>query len=127
MSQRQVDVLVFDGCPNVDVTLERVQAAITNASISAAVRVVGDEEAKRLRFLGSPTVRIDGSDIDPTAADRSDFGLQCRVYAVGGHLDGAPPTDWILSALRGEPHRADASASAPHGDCCAGEKGRGTS
>ena len=122
-SKRHVEVLVFDGCPNVDVTVERARAAITKANIPADVRVVrveSDEDAKRLHFLGSPSVRVDGVDIEPSATSRDDFGLQCRVYTVGSRLEGAPPTDWIASALRGESHRDDATAPAPaaHGGCC---------
>lgn len=105
MSEKCVELLVFDGCPNVDATLERVHAAIREANVGASVRVVlvaSDEQAQRLRFLGSPTVRVGGADVDPSAEDRVHFGLQCRVYSVRGRLDGAPPVDWIVSALRGE-------------------------
>ena len=121
MSTKRVEVLVFDGCPNIDVTLERARAAVTSAGVSADVRVVrieSDEEARRLRFLGSPTVRVDGVDIDATAMDRNDFGLQCRIYAVGGRLEGAPPAEWILAALRGE-IPADGAAAPRASACCA--------
>jgi hypothetical protein len=61
--------------------------------------VESEEDAKRLRFVGSPTVRVDGADVEPAAAAREDFALQCRVYQVDGRLEGAPPTSWIASAL----------------------------
>ena len=119
MSERLVEVLVLDGCPNIDVTLERARAAVASANVSAEVRLVhveSDQEAKHLRFLGSPSVRIDGADVDPTAQDRDDFALQCRVYSVGGRLVGAPPSEWISSALRNEAlHDA---APAPGQECC---------
>lgn len=105
MRKRDVEVLVFDGCPNVDVALERARAAVASANVPAEVRLVrvqNDDEAMRLRFLGSPTVRVDGVDIDPSAEGRDHFGLQCRLYSVGDRLEGAPPTDWIASALRNE-------------------------
>jgi hypothetical protein len=105
MSDRRVEVLVFEGCPNVDVALGRARAAALAAGVGADVRLVlvqSDEDAHRLRFLGSPSVRVDGVDVDPSAAARDDFGLQCRVYASDGRLQGAPPVEWIASALRGE-------------------------
>lgn len=126
MNARHVEVMVFDGCPNIDVALERARAAVTSANVQADVRVVrveSDEEARRLRFLGSPTVRVDGADIDPTAIGRDDFGLQCRIYSVGGRLEGAPPAEWIVSALRGEVPQG--GAAPPQGSaCCAPPEGR---
>jgi hypothetical protein len=122
MSERQVEVLVFDGCPNVDATLASARAAVQSENVRANVRLVrvgSDEEARHLRFLGSPTVRVDGVDVDGTAERRDDYGLQCRLYTVGGRLQGAPPADWIASALRGEAaHPADSS---PPTSCACGE------
>ena len=103
MRIREVEVLVFDGCPSVDVALDRARAAVATANVPADIRLVrvqDDGEAKRLRFLGSPTVRVDGVDIDPSIEDYDHFGLQCRLYSVGGRLEGAPPVEWIASALR---------------------------
>ena len=133
MIEKRVEVLVFDGCPNIDVALERARAAVSDSKVPASVHLVhveSDEEAQRQRFLGSPTVRVDGRDIDPSATHRDDFGMQCRVYSVGGRLDGAPPADWIASALRGEaPRGADAAAfvrgaaGGRGGGCCAPSEG----
>lgn len=103
MSERRVELLAFDGCPNTAVALERVRLAIDETKVAARVEVVSvesEEDAKRLQFLGSPTVRVDGADIDPTAGSRHDYGLRCRVYPVGTKLEGAPPLDWFVSALR---------------------------
>lgn len=103
MSGRRVEVLVFEGCPNVEAALERAREATVAARVHADVRLVlvgSDDEARRLRFLGSPSVHVDGVDVDPSAAEREDFGLQCRVYAIDGRMEGAPPVDWITVALR---------------------------
>jgi hypothetical protein len=105
MKVRSVEVLAFEGCPNVDAALDGARAAIGLANVEAEVRLVlveSDESARRLRFLGSPSVHVDGIDVEPSAATREDYGLQCRVYAVGGRMQGAPPTEWIAAALRGE-------------------------
>ena len=120
---RKVEVLVFEGCPNVETTLAQVRAAVAATSEPAdvsVVRIESSEAAARLRFLGSPTVRVDGIDVDSSAGAREDYGLQCRVYSIGGRLRGAPPAEWIASALRGDaPHDA---ASAPRPGCsCSSE------
>jgi hypothetical protein len=121
MTERLLEVLVFDGCPNVDATLARARAAIESSNMPAElrlVRVASDDEARRLRFLGSPTVRVDGVDVDRTAKRRDDFGLQCRIYSVSGRLESAPPEEWIAAALRGDAHDDAAPVSAARGGCC---------
>lgn len=96
-----VEVLFFDGCPNIEVAAKHARDAIARAGVDAEVRLVRVEgDASRLRFLGSPTVRVDGRDVDDTASARTDFGFQCRVYSIDGRLVGAPPVAWIEAALR---------------------------
>jgi len=62
-------------------------------------RVESPEAADRERFLGSPTVRIDGEDVDPTASERDDFGIKCRLYRSPGGASRTPPGPWITTAL----------------------------
>lgn len=127
MSIRVVDVLFFDGCPNVDDAVERVRSAAAAANLPDVdvrlVRVETEEEAARTGFLGSPSVRVDGVDVELAARARADFALQCRVYPKeGGGLDGAPPVEWIRAALLGRdvaPTEPDAKAGAGAPDCCA--------
>ena len=119
MNERCIEVLFFDGCPKVDVAVDRARAALKATGVPAnvtVVRVRDDDEARRLRFLGSPTVRVDGEDVDPTAPARNDFGMQCRIYTVQGRPEGAPPADWIESALRDETTSVEVPSSAP--DSC---------
>jgi hypothetical protein len=52
------------------------------------------------RFLGSPTLRIDGHDVDPAAANRHDYGLSCRLYPTGEGVRRTPPDTWIVDTLR---------------------------
>jgi hypothetical protein len=104
MRTRQVEVLVFEGCTNLEPALEHAREALTHANVLADLRVVrleSDDDAQRLRFLGSPTVRVDGVDVEPASLRREDFGLQCRVYEVAGRYQETPPTDWIAAALCG--------------------------
>jgi hypothetical protein len=61
--------------------------------------VVDGVQAERERFLGSPTVLIEGRDVDPRAGQRDDYGLKCRIYQTASGLAGLPPDEWILAAL----------------------------
>jgi hypothetical protein len=64
------------------------------------VRRVGTPgAADAQRFLGSPTVRVDGVDIDPRAAERVDFGVKCRIYRSDHGQSPLPPEEWIAAAL----------------------------
>ena len=63
----KIEVLIIDGCPNVRVTVDRLKAVLRDYGLNLTITVinVGDEKtANELRFLGSPTVRIDGMDIE---------------------------------------------------------------
>jgi DNA-binding transcriptional MerR regulator len=67
-------------------------------------------EAARLRFLGSPTIRVNGVDIDPVARSSTEYGLKCRVYRAGERFVGVPPRELLEHAIQ----------EARNGqDCCA--------
>ncbi len=115
-------MLYFDGCPNHEALLESLREAVRSSGVDAdieLVRVEDDAAAERERFLGSPTVRVDGEDIEPGAGARADFGLKCRLFATPGGLRGVPPDEWILAALlrgtRSPPDRLPRSRSGADG------------
>jgi hypothetical protein len=68
------------------------------------VNVLDDAAAEQQRFLGSPTLRVDGRDVEPGAELRTDFGLKCRLYRTEEGFAGIPPDQWVLDAL-GRPIR----------------------
>ena len=101
---KQIDILYFEGCPGWRPAEDRVRQVVREAGLDDAVSVrlvpiETDQEAQAHRFVGSPTVRIDGHDVDPAAAHLTAFGLQCRLYQSNGRLDGVPPADLIRAAL----------------------------
>jgi hypothetical protein len=99
----KVEVLYFDGCPNHESLLPRLRELLSSAGASTDIELVRVEDAdaaERERFLGSPTVRIDGEDVEPGADQRTDFGLKCRLFATPDGLRGMPADEWMLSALR---------------------------
>ena len=65
------------------------------------VAVNTDEEAERLRFPGSPTIRADGRDLFP-APEREDWRLGCRIYATPEGLKGSPTAEMLREALTNE-------------------------
>jgi hypothetical protein len=102
-----VELLYFDGCPSHEAFLPRLRELLAQAGAGVAVeqrRVESDAAAQRERFLGSPTLRVEGADVDPGAGDRTGYGLKCRLYPTSEGLRGAPPDEWVLSALRRAGH-----------------------
>src|SRR3954447_26407485 len=99
----RIELLYFDGCPSHEAFLPRRQAMLAQAEVDVAVeqrRVESEEAAEREQFLGSPTLRVDGVDLDPGTGGRTDYGLKCRLYLTDDGLRGAPPDEWVLAALR---------------------------
>lgn len=96
-----VELLYFDGCPGIERVLPVVGplAEAANARV-VQTRVETSQEAEAQRFLGSPTVRVDGVDVEPGAEERDDFGLKCRLYRTGHGLEGVPDADWVRDTLR---------------------------
>ena len=98
----RIEVRYFEGCPNQERLIARLEPLLGRESITAEVvmREIHDaDEAERERFPGSPSVRVDGHDIDPGAAERTDYGMKCRVYRTADGLGGLPPDEWLLRAL----------------------------
>ena len=111
-----VEILYFDGCPNhskVHSLVERVAGELGMEPRVRLVNVPDADAAERLRFLGSPTVRVDGRDVEPDAERRSDFALSCRVYRTERGVSGEPAEGWIRDALTrpvGSASREEATA-----------------
>ncbi len=109
-----MELLYFDGCPSHEALLPRLEAILAEEGLGVSIvlrRVADADTAVLERFLGSPTVRIDGIDVDPAASARTDFGLKCRLYLVGGAYRPFPPDEWIRSRLQrtGEANAATSS------------------
>lgn len=92
-----IEVLYTPGCPNYQPTVERVKKVLASESVASrvsAVPVKTEAEAKSLLFPGSPTVRVNGRDIEPTPTIHP--GLACRLYANGS---GVPPEGVVRAAI----------------------------
>jgi hypothetical protein len=96
-----IEVLYFDGCPGSERLLplvRRLSAERGAQLIERRIETPDDAEAQR--FLGSPTVRVDGMDVEPGAQNRTDFGFKCRLYrtAESGRSQ-LPAQQWLRDAI----------------------------
>jgi len=74
----QVQILYSEGCEHTPRTVSRVRSVAEEMGINIDLQMIlveSEAEAKRLKFLGSPTVRINGRDIDPNARSHGIAGL----------------------------------------------------
>lgn len=76
-----VEVLVVPGCPGAQLALARVQEAAESLGVHTNMRLLTverDQDAAALGFVGSPTVRVNGADVEDVAG--RPVGLSCRLY-----------------------------------------------
>lgn len=107
----RVELLYFEGCPSYQAFLPRLRELLTSAGVAGAVqlrRIESDADATAARFLGSPTVRVEGVDVEPGADRRDDFGMKCRLYRTPDGLSGTPAEQWVIDALATGPDDAAA-------------------
>jgi copper chaperone CopZ len=99
-ARMRIEVLYFQGCPNHAPTVTLVSQVLAQLGVHAPVReveVLTSDDAHRLRFLGSPSVRVNGMDIESEARHRTDFALSCRMYDGVG----VPPRRLVEAAIKG--------------------------
>jgi hypothetical protein len=102
MRRPRVEILYFEGCPSHEparAMVERIAEQLRFEPEIALVEVADPESAIELRFLGSPTVRVDGRDVEPGVDDRRDFSFSCRLYRGERGAAEQPDESWVREAL----------------------------
>jgi hypothetical protein len=98
-----LDLLYLAGCPNHDLAVELVCSVLEAEGLNAEVRQIlirNDDDARRHGFPGSPTVRVNGRDIEDVPIQQLGIGFACRTYLVEGKSQGLPPRSWLEQAVR---------------------------
>jgi hypothetical protein len=99
----KVELLFFDGCPSHERLLPSLRELAAEHGAELEQRHIRTlDEAEEARFLGSPSVRINGVDVESGVGERTDFGLKCRLYRSLDGQSGLPPREWTEHALREE-------------------------
>ena len=97
-----VQLFYFDHCQSYRHALDNLREALRQESPAAEVEMVpvtSDADAKVKRFIGSPTIRVDGVDLDGPEAESLGYGFGCRVYREDGQTAGWPSVARIIRAL----------------------------
>lgn len=97
----RIEILSVPGCPNHARAVELVRQALSSEKTRAEIVEIVVEDngaAARLGFPGSPTIRINGRDIEP-AASQTQFALRCRLYG-NPENPGVPRENSVVRAIR---------------------------
>ena len=98
-----IELLWWRECPSWERTLADLREAVTAAGLDPGsiedLQVDSGAAAERERFVGSPTIRIDGEDIQPPG-DEEPLGLSCRIYRLrDGRVSPTPDPEDVKDAL----------------------------
>ena len=97
-----IEFLYWEGCPSHPEARALLEEVLQSRGLDAqvAVREVRtQEEAEQLAFPGSPTIRVDGRDVDPAGANNRP-ALNCRIYSLpDGRVSPVPTREQLEAAL----------------------------
>ncbi|HEU4390547.1 MAG TPA: hypothetical protein VFV34_22280, partial [Blastocatellia bacterium] len=102
----KIEFLFFKDCPGYRQALSNLKAAVRETRTKSdlvLVPVNSEDDARKTNFQGSPSIRVNGKDLDGKDDSPS---YSCRVYQIGGRMTGTPTKEFIrerLTRLHGAP------------------------
>ena len=96
----KVELLYFKSCPNYEQALRNLRAALKELNIEADIDLTlvnSETEAMKVGFQGSPSIRVNGKDID---GQNEGSSYSCRVYNIDGKFTATPSKEFIKARLR---------------------------
>ena len=97
-----IEVLYVRDCPHYSATLALVERLRAELEIDIELRpslILDQAAAEQARFPGSPTVRVDGRDVEPGSEPVTEYLVGCRLYRLEHRFAGQPEERWIRQAL----------------------------
>jgi hypothetical protein len=97
-----IEVLYVRDCPHYPGTLALVERIRAELGIHTEMRkslIVDQAAADQARFPGSPTVRVDGRDVEPGSEPATEYVVGCRLYRLEHRFAGQPEEHWVREAL----------------------------
>lgn len=98
----RVELYYLTGCPSYEPTLENLRSALRAEALSEDIEhitVDSEADAQAMQFLGSPTVRIDGVDLEGPADEERGYTYRCRVCLDAGEQAGWPSVTLVRKHL----------------------------
>lgn len=101
----RIDVMTFEGCLSGDATWNLVRSVNSELNVPFAdvrrIEVTDPEAAERYRFLGSPSVHVNGEDIELARRSEDCYAITCRIYrSPDGTVSGLPPLTMLRAVIQ---------------------------
>ena len=99
----KVELLHIADCPNTEAARRLLKKALREVGLPkeiSEIEVSNNTQAEALAFPGSPTIRVDGKDVETTSFLPGVHGLACRTYMIDGTRHGVPSLEIIRIAIR---------------------------
>ena len=96
----KIQLLYFDDCPSWQDGLKNLETVLQELNIDTSIeiiKVLDDEDAARMKFLGSPSFLVDGRDL--WHEERESYSLSCRVYSTPAGIRGVPTVAMLKEKL----------------------------
>lgn len=107
-----VELLWFQDCPNHPAARAMLRDVLDELALPGTriedIDATDATVAERHRFPGSPTIRVNGRDVDASFQDPGDYSPRCRLYRTAEGLRGLPERRWVEAALRSSVDRGRA-------------------
>jgi uncharacterized protein DUF2703 len=98
----KIELLHIADCPNLETARRLLKEALRERGLAeeiSEIAVADPAQAEGLRFPGSPTIRVNGNDIETGLSNQGGYGISCRTYIVGGTRQGVPSREMIREAI----------------------------
>lgn len=98
----RIEILARKDCDTRGMAIAVVERVVEETGVPAEVAVIDVKtlaQAKKLGFIGSPTVRVGGRDVDRQPGEHAVVSLDDRVYRTARGLAGWPDADWVREAI----------------------------
>jgi len=99
----KIELLVFDGCPNSETAEKLIRETMSELGADSSieiVKVVDHEDAVVKRFLGSPSIRVNGKDLEIEENGTTQYSMRCRLYRTDEGQRGIPPKELLTKAIK---------------------------
>lgn len=99
----RIEVYVGRSCPHLEATRQVLAEALAEAGVPEAevvyIQVEGPEEARARKMLGSPTIRVNGVDVEYGDREPDETSVGCRYFATPEGWKPVPPRGLIVRAV----------------------------
>ncbi len=105
----KIELLHIADCPNIEAARRSLKQALRELGLPeeiSEIEVCDSAQAEALAFPGSPTVRVDGYDVETALPGQGGYGLSCRTYVIDGTRHGVPSQETIRKAIQSAAARA---------------------